>query len=295
MKLLSINTQAHGPNINLNVTNFCGKEKSSLDILMTEAKKKPRLTPAQQDEFIKKAQAGDENAKNRVVESNIGLVVSIAKAYQGRGLPFADLVQEGAIGLAHAVDKFEPERGFQFSTYAGHWIRGCISNEILDQAPMIRFPAHVVESLRAISKANKSLPDKLKNNPKEIEKVTGINEEKQKQLKEYRKQSVESLDSLAEESRNNIPSDERYKIDDGLKSVSVEKFYQLLEKLPVKPESLAMFKEYYGFDGKEPKTFEEVGNLHGCGRENVRQRVLKVKEFIEKSYNMQQLHESNTD
>ena len=124
----------------------------------------PLLTAEQETELARAAQAGDEDARRRLSEANLRLVVSVAKRYAGRGLPFLDLIQEGNLGLMKAAEKFEPERGFKFSTYATWWIRQSITRAIADQGRTIRIPVHLVES---INRVKKTAGDLLRKNGRE--------------------------------------------------------------------------------------------------------------------------------
>ncbi len=298
MKILPINQQAYTPQITSRPANFCGKEKSSLDIFMAELKKKPRLTPAQQDEFIKKAQAGDNDAKNKVIDNNLGLVVFIAKKYQGRGVPFEDLIQEGSLGLKHTIEKFEPERGIKFSTYAVTWIKRYILDSINLDGRIIRIPTYKVREILNVDNAEKIFNT---DDTKEVAKLTGFNEDKVQKLKQYQR-AVISLDTPIPQSDNDETTlldnigDSRYPAD---KIDTTEAFLNEFTKILNRIEgygqwdrNVKMFKLHHGLEGEDPKTFDELGSIFGVTRERVRQCVNKVTLAVKKDPEMRRLYES---
>ena len=130
---------------------------NTLQTYLREIRRAPLLTPAEEYDTAVKARAGDFAARQAMIERNLRLVVSIAKNYLGRGLPMTDLIEEGNLGLMHAIGKFEPERGFRFSTYASWWIRQNIERAIMHQARLVRLPVHVVRELNHVLKARRSL------------------------------------------------------------------------------------------------------------------------------------------
>ena len=133
----------------------------SVRMYLREIGKIPLLTLEEESELSKKAMAGDRKAKDRMAEANMRLVVSIAKRYSGRGLDLLDLIQEGNTGLLRAVDKFDPEKGFKFSTYATWWIRQAITRAIADQARTIRIPVHMVETINKLMRTQRRLTQEL--------------------------------------------------------------------------------------------------------------------------------------
>lgn len=130
---------------------------NTLQTYLREIRRAPLFTPEQEFETATRARAGDFAARQQMIERNLRLVVSIAKNYLGRGMPMGDLIEEGNLGLMHAIDKFEPERGFRFSTYASWWIRQSIERSILQQARLVRLPVHVVRELNQVLKARRAL------------------------------------------------------------------------------------------------------------------------------------------
>lgn len=134
-----------------------GEVGNTLQTYLREIRRAPLFTPEQEFETATRARAGDFAARQQMIERNLRLVVSIAKNYLGRGLPMTDLIEEGNLGLMHAIGKFEPERGFRFSTYASWWIRQSIERSIMHQARLVRLPVHVVRELNQVLKARRAL------------------------------------------------------------------------------------------------------------------------------------------
>src|SRR5690349_17939872 len=134
-----------------------GEVGNTLQTYLREIRRTPLFTPQEEFDMATKARGGDFPARQRMIEHNLRLVVSIAKNYLGRGLPMTDLIEEGNLGLMHAISKFEPERGFRFSTYSSWWIRQSIERALMHQARLVRLPVHVVRELNQVLKARRTL------------------------------------------------------------------------------------------------------------------------------------------
>jgi RNA polymerase nonessential primary-like sigma factor len=149
---------------------IAGESSDTLTLYLREVRRTELFTPEQEFTTASRARAGDFEARQSMIEHNLRLVVSIAKAYLGRGVPLADLIEEGNLGLMHAIDKFEPERGFRFSTYATWWIRQAVERAVMNQGRVIRLPVHVVRELQQVLRARRS----LENDPAFMAARTGV-------------------------------------------------------------------------------------------------------------------------
>ena len=256
------------------------------------------LSPEQELDLSKKAAVGDEMAKNILAESNLRLVVSIAKRYVGRGLLFLDLIQEGNIGLMKAVDKFDYDKGFKFSTYATWWIRQAITRALADQARTIRVPVHMVETINKMARIQRQLTLELNREPseEEVAKKMGITVEKVREVIKINQDPVSLETPIGEEDDShlgdfvkdvNAMTPEEYATNEILK----EEIKAVLETLQEREQEVLELR--FGLVDGTSHTLEEVGKKFNVTRERIRQieakalrklrhpsRAKKLKDFL---------------
>lgn len=260
------------------------EEKSSnrsegLDTLksyLREVRRSTLLNFKQEQELGKRVQAGDEQARQIMIESNLRLVISIGKRYINRGFPFSDIVEEGNLGLIKAVEKFNYKRGFRFSTYASWWIRQYIERAIINQGKLVRLPVHVVERLNRYMGKVEQLVQELGREPLalEVAKKMKTNEEEVLDLKQLARTTC-SLDSPINDRTDTFLRDV---IEDPMcmspdeTADGVRRRTELMswvKELPEKEQTVIVSR--FGLDGDESKTLEEIGREMGLTRERVRQ------------------------
>ena len=243
--------------------------------------KVPLLSPAEETELAKRMMDGDEDAKRLLSEANLRLVVSIAKRYMGRGMHFLDLIQEGNLGLMKAVEKFDYQKGFKFSTYATWWIRQAITRAIADQARTIRIPVHMVETINKLVRISRRLLQELgrEPTPEEIAKEMEISEERVREIQKIAQDPVSLETPIGEEEDSHLSDfieDEQSTVPTDSVSVTMlkEQLLGVLDTLTPREEKVLRLR--YGLDDGRPRTLEEVGKEFNVTRERIRQIEAKA-------------------
>jgi len=247
----------------------------ALQLFLREIGRHPLLTAADEVELSKRIERGDMAAKRQMIESNLRLVVSIAKNYRNQGLPFLDLIQEGMFGLIRAVEKFEWQRGLKFSTYATWWIRQAVARAIADKARTIRVPVHVVERMQKMHRAERYLWTQLAREPTlpEIAEEAGLPLQQALEVRAAARAST-SLDQPIGEQEDAVFGDlvageDPLPEEETAKRLQKEALDRALESLPERDRRVLELR--YGLRGEEPHTLEHIGKRLGITRERVRQ------------------------
>ena len=270
-------------------------DRTPMKIYLKQIERIPLLTPEEEISIAEKVQSktrGAEEARHRMIRSNLRLVISIAKRYTNMGLTFSDLVEEGNIGLMRAVDKFNPKRGYRFSTYASWWIKQAIMRALSNQGKTIRIPVYVYDLISKWRKVRESLIQKFNRIPtrKEIAKIMQVPVEKIKEIEGIagRPGSLNapvSLDSTAELidliEDENIPSQEK-EIGELLRDERIE---QILHTLDERERKILVLR--FGLQGGEPHTLEEVAQEFGITRERIRQIEVSALKKIRVRFQLQ--------
>ncbi len=248
----------------------------ALQLFLNEAGRYPLLTAAQEVEIAKRIERGDKAAKDLLVNSNLRLVVSIAKKYQGHGLSLLDLIQEGIIGLIRAAEKFDWRKGFKFSTYATWWIRQAVQRGVANKARTIRIPVHIVEREQKISRAERELVATLERAPSDQE----LAEKAKLPIKQVREvraaaRAVASLDKPVGESDSAafgdlFASEERQPDEQVEVELTERALHEAVAGLPEREQEILKLRYGLGTD-LDPKSLEEIGRILGITRERVRQ------------------------
>ncbi len=248
---------------------------------LKEIGKVPLLTAEEEIELAKRMEEGDEDAKHRLAEANLRLVVSIAKRYVGRGMLFLDLIQEGNLGLIKAVEKFDYRKGYKFSTYATWWIRQAITRAIADQARTIRIPVHMVETINKLIRVSRQLLQEYGRDPtpEEIAAEMGTSEEKVREIIKIAQEPVSLETPIGEEEDSHlgdfIPDD------DAPAPAEAAAFTLLKEQLmsvlsTLTPREEKVLKLRFGLEDGRARTLEEVGKYFKVTRERIRQIEAKA-------------------
>ncbi|WP_422444169.1 RNA polymerase sigma factor RpoD [Thermoanaerobacterium sp. DL9XJH110] len=266
---------------------------------LKEIGKVPLLSAEEEIELAKRIEKGDKEAKRRLAEANLRLVVSIAKKYVGRGMLFLDLIQEGNLGLIKAVEKFDYRKGYKFSTYATWWIRQAITRAIADQARTIRIPVHMVETINKLIRVSRQLLQELGREPlpEEIAEEMEIPVEKVREIMKIAQEPVSLETPIGEEEDSHLgdfipDEDAQAPADAAAYLLLKEQLEDVLETLTPREEKVLRLR--FGLDDGKPRTLEEVGQVFGVTRERIRQieakalrklrhpsRSKKLKDFLE--------------
>ena len=248
----------------------------SLQLFLKDIGKARLLTAQEEVDLAKRIERGDLDAKQKMVESNLRLVVSIAKNYRNQGLPFLDLIQEGTLGLVRAAEKFDYRKGFKFSTYATWWIRQAVSRALADKARTIRIPVHIVEKLNKIARAERKLTSELGREPtvEEIAEVTGIDSEEVDSLKQAARSPISLEKPVGDEDESEFG---QFIADDQAESpyeravevLATEALREALENLSHRERRVLELR--YGLGGETPQTLDELGRTFNVTRERIRQ------------------------
>jgi len=271
----------------------------SVRMYLREIGKIPLLTAEEEADLAQRIVKGDKRAKDKMVEANMRLVVSIAKRYGGRGLDFLDLIQEGNTGLLRAVEKFDPEKGFKFSTYATWWVRQAITRAIADQARTIRIPVHMVETINKVLRATRRLTSELNREPtsEEIAKELDMEPDKVEYVMRI-KQDIASLDASVGKDGDDeesvlgdfVRDEERDSPEDAAANqILKEQLAEILSTLSEREQKIVRLR--FGIGGGRPHTLEEVGNEFDVTRERIRQIEAKALSKLRKNKDTKKLHE----
>ena len=266
--------------IDLTVPDGIGVE-DPVRMYLKDIGKIPLLSPEEEIQLARRIEAGDEEAKKRLAETNLRLVVSIAKRYAGRGMQFLDLIQEGNLGLIKAVDKFDYRKGYKFSTYATWWIRQAITRAIADQSRTIRIPVHMVETINRLVRTSRQLLQELgrEPQPEEISKRMDMPVERVREVMKISQDPVSLETPIGEEEDSHLGDfiqDEHVAVpvDAATFTLLHEQLLEVLETLTEREQKVLKLR--FGLEDGHPRTLEEVGKEFNVTRERIRQIEAKA-------------------
>ena len=266
--------------IDLSVPEWIGVD-DPVRMYLKEIGKVPLLSPDDEIELAKKIELGDEEAKKKLAESNLRLVVSIAKRYAGRGMQLLDLIQEGNLGLIKAVEKFDYRKGYKFSTYATWWIRQAITRAIADQARTIRIPVHMVETINRLVRTQRQLVQKLgrEATPEELAKELDMPVERVREIMKISQDPVSLETPIGEEEDSHLGDfiqDNNVEVpaDAATYTLLHEQLMDVLSTLTEREQKVLRLR--FGLDDGRPRTLEEVGRQFNVTRERIRQIEAKA-------------------
>jgi RNA polymerase primary sigma factor len=275
---------------------LAGTTTDALQLFLNEIRRYPLLTAEEEVELAKRIEAGDLDAKERLINSNLRLVVSIAKKYQGQELSLLDLIQEGIFGLIRAAEKFDYRKGFKFSTYATFWIRQAIQRGLANRARTIRIPVHIGQRERKIARAERELSAKLGRDPTEAE-IARAAELPEDQVSEVRDaaRTVTSLDRAVGEDGETafgdlLPSDRPDPEEEVEVSLREEALRRTVSELPEPERNVIRLR--YGINGDEPQPLRETGRRLGLSAERVRQLESKALQRLATHREVEALREA---
>ena len=263
---------------------------------LKEIGKVPLLTGDEEKALAIRIENGDEYAKKKLCESNLRLVVSIAKRYLNRGLSFLDLIQEGNIGLMKAVEKFDYRKGYKFSTYATWWIRQAVTRAIADQARTIRIPVHMVETINKLIRTSRQLLQEYGREPtsEEIAKEMGISVEKVREIRKISQDPVSLETPIGEEEDSHLgdfipDGDAEAPVEAAAYSMLKEQLMDVLDTLSEREKKVLILR--FGLEDEKPRTLEEVGKEFNVTRERIRQIEAKALRKLKQPGRSRQLKE----
>lgn len=253
----------------------------SIRMYLKEIGKIPLLSTEEEIELAKRMEKGDEEARKKLAEANLRLVVSIAKRYAGRGMQFLDLIQEGNLGLIKAVEKFDYRKGYKFSTYATWWIRQAITRAIADQARTIRIPVHMVETINRLIRTSRQMVQELgrEPTPEELAKKLDMPVERVREIKKISQDPVSLETPIGEEEDSHLGDfiqDDNVMVpaDQATFTLLHEQLMESLETLTEREQQVLRLR--FGLDDGRPRTLEEVGRVFHVTRERIRQIEAKA-------------------